>query len=289
MIQRSASGLNVNPHFHTLALDGVFRTAASGALEFDPAPAPSDDEVAQLLGLIHARVGRLLQRLGLAPEDDATGPVDRLGDESPLLAGLVSGSVQGRVTLGARAGRRVRRLGDEADAEDVMSRGPRQAHLDGFDLHANVWVAANDRAGLERLCRYVQRPPFAQERGGRCVGFPEEQNERPSAAGGVTRTALDAGTVPGYDAAHEDGQIGRRGWGLMCAVPPGFGDRRRFSALLSVTLAGAEGDRAVGRRTSGGFMSPILSWTGICPGNNESAGNASRARRAKAIAGYARP
>ena len=45
-----------------------------------------------------------------------------------------------------------------------MSRGPRQAHLDGFDLHANVWVGANDRAGLERLCRYVLRPPFAQER-----------------------------------------------------------------------------------------------------------------------------
>ena len=32
------------------------------------------------------------------------------------------------------------------------------------DLHANVWVSANDRAGLERLCRYVLRPPFAQER-----------------------------------------------------------------------------------------------------------------------------
>jgi hypothetical protein len=45
-----------------------------------------------------------------------------------------------------------------------MSRGPRQAHLEGFDLHANVWVSANDWAGLERLCRYVLRPPFAQER-----------------------------------------------------------------------------------------------------------------------------
>jgi Putative transposase len=34
----------------------------------------------------------------------------------------------------------------------------------GYGLHANVWVSANDRAGLERLCRYVLRPPFAQER-----------------------------------------------------------------------------------------------------------------------------
>jgi hypothetical protein len=32
-----------------------------------------------------------------------------------------------------------------------------------LDLHANVWVAANDREGLGRLCRYVLRQPFAQE------------------------------------------------------------------------------------------------------------------------------
>jgi hypothetical protein len=46
----------------------------------------------------------------------------------------------------------------------VTSRGARQAHLNGFDLHANVWVSAHDRAGLERLARYILRPPFAQER-----------------------------------------------------------------------------------------------------------------------------
>jgi len=56
------------------------------------------------------------------------------------------------------------RLADARDTEAVTSRGPRQAHLEGFDLHANVWVSGNDRAGLERLCRYILRPPFAQER-----------------------------------------------------------------------------------------------------------------------------
>jgi hypothetical protein len=50
----------------------------------------------------------------------------------------VSASVQGRVALGTRAGARVRRLGDEPDLGHLTSRGPRQAHLDGFDLHANV-------------------------------------------------------------------------------------------------------------------------------------------------------
>jgi len=162
-LQRAGGALNVNVHFHTLLLDGVFTEGPEGALTFHPAPGPSDAEVAAALATIRHRVQRLLVRRGLAPADEATG-ADRLVDESPVLAGIVGASVQGRVALGPRAGARVRRLGDARDPAAVTSRGPRQAHLDGFDLHANVWVPAHDRAGTERLCRYVLRPPFAQER-----------------------------------------------------------------------------------------------------------------------------
>jgi len=154
----------VNLHFHTLVLDGVFIEEPGGALAFHPAAAPSDAEVAAALATIRHRVQRLLVRRGLERGDAATGPADRLAEESPVLAGIVGASVQGRVALGSRAGPRVRRLGHERDTEAVTSRGPRQAHLGGFDLHANVWVSAHDRAGLERLCRYVLRSPFAQER-----------------------------------------------------------------------------------------------------------------------------
>jgi len=164
VVQRAGSGLNVNLHFHTLVLDGVFTEEPRRALAFHPAPAPTDAEVAAALATIRYRVQRLLVRRGLEPADDATGPADRLADESPVLAGIVGASVQGRMALGSRAGARVRRLGDARNAATVTSRGPRQAHLGGFDLHANVWVSANDRAGVERLCRYVLRPPFAQER-----------------------------------------------------------------------------------------------------------------------------
>jgi hypothetical protein len=87
---------------------------------------------------IRERVQRLLVRHGLEPADDATGPGDRLAEESPVVAGIVGASVQGRVALGSRAGARVRRLGDARDTETVISRGARQAHLEGFDLHANV-------------------------------------------------------------------------------------------------------------------------------------------------------
>ena len=163
-LQRAGGALNANLHFHTLVLDGVFTEDPEGALTFHPAPGPSDAEVAAALATIRQRVQRLLVRRGLEPADDATGPADRLAEESPVLAGIVGASVQGRVALGSRSGARVRRLGDARDTETVTSRGPRQAHLEGFDLHANVWVSGNDRAGLERLCRYILRPPFAQER-----------------------------------------------------------------------------------------------------------------------------
>ena len=119
--------------------------------------------MAHVLATVRARVGQLLARRHLEPADD-TVPADPLAEVSPVLAGLVEASVQGRVALGPRAGARVRRLGDEPDLGHVTSRGPRQAQLDGFDLHANVWVPPNDRARLEQLCRYLLRPPLAQDR-----------------------------------------------------------------------------------------------------------------------------
>jgi len=59
--------------------------------------------------------------------------------------------------LGARAGARVFQLGREPDAPWVTSRGPCQAHLEGFDLHARITVAADDRAGVERRRRPRKR------------------------------------------------------------------------------------------------------------------------------------
>jgi hypothetical protein len=80
------------------------------------------------------------------------------------LAGIVGASVQGRVALGTRAGAPVRRLGDGVRQGGGGARGPRHGHLEGFDLHANVWVGPDDRARLEQLCRYVLRPPLDESR-----------------------------------------------------------------------------------------------------------------------------
>ncbi len=160
----AGGGLNLNIHFHTLVLDGVFAETETGGLRFHPASPPSDEAVARLLATIRTRVRRLLSRRGLEPQDVDVASPDPLAEESFALAGISSASVRGRVSLGRRAGARVLRLGRDPDAPWVTSTGPRQAHLEGFDLHANLFVPAEDRARLEQLCRYLLRPPVAQDR-----------------------------------------------------------------------------------------------------------------------------
>jgi hypothetical protein len=54
VIQRFGGGLNLNVHFHTLLLDGVFFEDPAGALEFRPLPSPTDEEV----GVVLARTRR---------------------------------------------------------------------------------------------------------------------------------------------------------------------------------------------------------------------------------------
>lgn len=164
VIQRFGGALNLNIHFHTLMLDGVFTVAADdGAVQFHASPPPTDGEVAQLLTTIRTRILRLLTRRGLGADADASQS-DPLAEDSPVLAGLSRASVRGRIALGPRAGARLIALGRDPDARWVTSGGPRHARLDGFDLHGNVTVHGEDREHLEQLCRYLLRPAVAQDR-----------------------------------------------------------------------------------------------------------------------------
>jgi hypothetical protein len=87
VIQRFGGGLNLNPHFHMLLVDGVFfAEGAEGALEFGPLPPPTDEEVGVVLTRIAARVQRLLKRRGLDPGDADLCQPDPVVDESPALA-----------------------------------------------------------------------------------------------------------------------------------------------------------------------------------------------------------
>jgi len=162
VMQRFGSGLELNVHLHTLALDGAFWQGPDGTLRFHPLPAPTDAEVARLVATVARRVGKLLAPRGLG--DGETGEEDALAVESAAMAGLANAAVQGRLALGPRAGAQVERLGREAEARADGPPPPLQARHEGFDLHAAVAVGAGDRPRLEQLARYVLRPPIAQER-----------------------------------------------------------------------------------------------------------------------------
>jgi len=47
---------------------------------------------------------------------------------------------------------------------DLRLQRPHCSSIEGFSLHADVRIAAGDRARLERVCRYGLRPPVAHER-----------------------------------------------------------------------------------------------------------------------------
>jgi len=100
----------------------------------------------------------------LAADETADLEADPLATDAPVLAQLSAAAVRGRSAFGDRAGTPVLRVGRTPDAPWVWTVGPRRAHLERFDLHADRAVRADDRAGLERLVRYLLRPPLAQER-----------------------------------------------------------------------------------------------------------------------------
>jgi hypothetical protein len=157
-IQRFGDALNLNVHFHTLVLDGIYERYGEPGMRFRALPPPTDAEVAEVVARIARRVERVLARRGLGPEPPELDP---LVDDQPLLAGLAAASVRGL----AGSGRQLTRRGDRVDAEHLSDpTGSRCAAAGGFSLHANVAVPARDRKRLERLARYMARPPLATDR-----------------------------------------------------------------------------------------------------------------------------
>jgi hypothetical protein len=164
VVQRFGDALNLNVHFHSLMLDGVYDLDDRRGGRFISLPPPGIDEVRRILVRFIRRLELVLERKGLGPDADPA-QADCFHDEQPLLAGLAGASVHGRIATGSRAGQRVRRLGDRVDAEDLEGAVmPCSATVEGFSLHAAVCVPARDRKRLERLCRYAARPPVATER-----------------------------------------------------------------------------------------------------------------------------
>ena len=163
VIQRFASGLRLNVHVHTLVPDGVFYLD-HGRTEFQQLEPPTDQDVAKLVATVRKRVLRLLERRGLAQPTRVEVEDDPIRQREPALAALLGTAVRGARTFGPYAGAPVATIGRDPRAPWTYSKGPLQAHVEGFDLHAAVCVEGHDTQGLERLCRYLLRPAVVQDR-----------------------------------------------------------------------------------------------------------------------------
>lgn len=129
-VQLFGSSLQLTPHLHVLLPEGMWGDEA-----FVELPPPKDEEV-------EAVVHRLVRQLARAFEgEEADWPEDGL-------EALQQQGVQERLALPAFTQAKQRRV----------------AVAEGFSLHADTAVHANDRQSLERLCRYGARGPVAESR-----------------------------------------------------------------------------------------------------------------------------
>lgn len=155
-IQRFGSALNLNVHFHSLFLDGVYVQNNEGELEFHPIEPPSQNELQMILDQIIQRV-----------ESERNNEVSEEGDSQlDLLDQLAGASIQNKnlsikesgVILPAKKHQDLRLIQESQNSKE------RLAQIHGFSLHAGVVVKGHKRGRLEKLLRYMARGPLSEER-----------------------------------------------------------------------------------------------------------------------------
>jgi hypothetical protein len=137
---------------------------------FHPAPAPTQQEIEAIVCRASKRILRFLQRRGVitlvtAPGDGEVTVVsdETMGEKDPLLAKLLAAATAGAPPAGWANKRKPVRIVLDPDDRPV-AKGTLCAQEHGFNLHAATKVAANDKPGRETLCRYILRPPLANDR-----------------------------------------------------------------------------------------------------------------------------
>ena len=141
------------------------RDEQTGELGFRPLGEPTAEQVTSVAQHTFERVKTILHRASrsLLDEHGAADDDDSFGVEQPVLAACYGASVRGHDLLGNRPGQSTLRL-VETQVDDQRRQMEPVGKVHGFDVHAKVAVDGRDRKQLERICRYIARPPIAQDR-----------------------------------------------------------------------------------------------------------------------------
>ena len=103
----------------------------------------------------------MLERRGLLIVDPEHPQLDF--EPGSSLDHLQAASIAYRIAIGPHAGRKALTL-YSVPPLDETSNNPLLARVAGFSLHAATVCEAYQRGRLERLCRYITRPPIATKR-----------------------------------------------------------------------------------------------------------------------------
>jgi hypothetical protein len=153
------SALNLNIHLHMLVLDGAY-TFFGSRPTFHRARRPTSEELHRLLDTLSRRIVRVLERRGLLIADPEHPHLDL--EPGSSLDHLQAASIAYRIAIGPHARRKALTLYSVPPLEETRN-NPWLARRSGFSLHAATVCEAWQRSRLERLCRYITRPPIATQ------------------------------------------------------------------------------------------------------------------------------
>lgn len=118
--------------------------------------APTATELQTLVQQIAERLGQTLERRGLIARDRENAWLVGDGPTGPL-DDLIGHCITYRIAVGPRAGQKLFTLQTvpARPAEDQQGNHRGAAKAGGFSPHAGLDIEPQQRAKLERLCRYI--------------------------------------------------------------------------------------------------------------------------------------
>ena len=187
VVQRFRSDLGLYVHLHCLITDGAYEEQGGGELRFLAAPPPTPERMMAVLAQVHEVIR--------AADDDL--------DLDPALAACVQLSL----------------AGPHLAPGSLSAPPPMTLSAFGMNLHAATTADGRDRKQLERICRYLLRPPFAHDA---VTALP----------GGRVRVSFKAPWRSGT--AHAD-MDPHQFLARLCALvpPPGFHMTRYYGVFAS--------------------------------------------------------
>ena len=151
-VQRFGGSLNLNVHFHTIVVDGVFVREPDGALGFVALPEPTRDQLQALVSAVARRATGWLRRQGHLSDQDTDAGAELTALDAGVALGMQRTKLHKLECVPA----------GDADDPEPPSLAHRAVEEGGFNLHAGVRVG--DDLARERLCRYALRPAVALSR-----------------------------------------------------------------------------------------------------------------------------